>query len=308
MIVYRELSSLAKDLEVSAKALYAAANHIDAHYVETKISKASGGYRKLSVPDDFLKTIQRRIAERLLAYEEISPYATAYRYGGSTLLNAKPHLGKDTVLKLDIRHFFDHIIYPLVKEKAFPEHRYSEANRILLTLLCLYRDSLPQGAPTSPWISNIIMKDFDNTVGKWCDAHRIVYTRYCDDLTFSGDFKPAEVIQFVKEALGEMGFYLNHKKTVIARNGQRKNITGIVVNEKLNVPLAYRKKLRQEIYYSQKFGITSHLKHLNVTEDEVSYLQKLLGKVNYVLSVNPGNKELREAKNFLLRELQMRRG
>lgn len=301
MIVYRELSSLSKDLGFSAKALYSVSNHIHSHYRCTKIMKNNGECRELSVPDDFLKAIQRKIVEKLLVYEEVSVYAGAYRYGTSIVKNAAPHLNNNTVLKLDIRRFFDHIIYPLVKEKVFVKEKYSEKNRILLSLLCLHRDALPQGAPTSPIISNIIMKDFDDTVGRWCRNKKIVYTRYCDDMTFSGDFAPGEVVSFVKNELGKMGFYLNRKKTAVIHNGQKKVVTGVVVNDKLNTPLAYRKKLRQELYYCKKYGVASHIKHNNLKISEPDYINKLLGRVNYVLSVDRDNKEMKEYKNWLLK-------
>lgn len=298
-IVYKELSSLEADLGFSAKALYTVSNRIHRHYHSVKIPKANGDFRELRVPDDFLMAIQRSIANKLLVNEEISPFATAYRFGGSTLSNAMPHAGKPVLLKLDIRHFFDNIIYPAVKEKAFPAERYSEANRILLSILCVYNDALPQGAPTSPAISNIIMRDFDNTVGNWCVAKNITYTRYCDDMTFSGDFSPREVIVFVKEELLKMGLFLNGKKTVSVRDGQKKIVTGIIVNEKINVPISYRKKLRQELYYCKKFGIKSHMARADIKIEEDAYIRQLLGRINYVLSVDPKNEEMLSCKNWL---------
>lgn len=101
-------------------------------------------------PDPLLKHIQRQILRVLLVHMPVSPYATAYRYGGSTLCNAAPHVGKPCVLKLDIRHFFDSILYSAVKETAFPAEVYAENLRILLAMLCYGWDRLPQGAPTSP--------------------------------------------------------------------------------------------------------------------------------------------------------------
>lgn len=287
MDTYMELSSLVKRLRISEKALYSASNCIHRHYHSVKIPKSNGECRQLFVPDDFLKMIQRRIAERLLSQEEISPYATAYREGGSTVENAMPHIGQPVMLKLDIRHFFDHLIYPMVKEKAFPAKKYSEANRILLSLLCVYMDALPQGAPTSPMISNIIMKDFDNLVGNWCQQKGIAYTRYCDDMTFSGDFVPGELITYVKLELRKMGLLLNTKKTVIVKKGQKHLVTGIVVNEKISVPKEYKKKIRQEMYYCMKYGIESHAKRKQNEETEGNYLYKLLGQINYVISVEP---------------------
>ena len=107
MIVYRELSSLERDLCISAKTLYAVSNNIGKHYRKAKLPKKSGGYRNLSVPDEILKTIQRQISEILLIHMPVSGYAKAYRFGSSTLRNAKYHVGKQMVLKLDILHFFD---------------------------------------------------------------------------------------------------------------------------------------------------------------------------------------------------------
>ncbi len=302
MIVYQELSSLEKDLGFSARALYSVSYHRGAHYRKVRLPKGGGTFRTLFVPDDFLKAIQRSIANHLLAGEEISPFAAAYRPGGSTLRNARPHAGRPVILKLDVRQFFDHIIYPMVKEKAFPAERYSEANRVLLTMLCMYQDALPQGAPTSPAISNIIMRDFDNRVGGWCVKKGITYTRYCDDMTFSGNFEPREVIWLVRQELRKMGFFLNDKKTVIARDGQRKAVTGIIVNEKPNVSAEYRRRLRQELYFCRKYGVEEHIRRQGLEISAPGYTAQLLGRVNYVLQVVPGNREMREYRDWLLRQ------
>ncbi len=302
MIVYRELSSLEADLGFSARALYGASTHLSGHYRKAQIPKGNGEMRELYVPDAFLKSIQRAIAQKLLVLEPVSSYACAYRPGGSTLANARPHAGKPLLLKLDIRHFFDRLIYPLVKEKAFPAARYSEANRVLLSLLCTYRDVLPQGAPTSPAISNIVMREFDDAVGVFCKERGITYTRYCDDMTFSGDFDPKEVTKKVQAELGTLHLFLNEKKTVILRNGQKKAVTGIVVNEKPAAPAAYRKKLRQEIYYCKKFGVESHLAKSAIDGDVSACLNRLLGQVNYVLQIDPTNGEMQEYKSWLLSE------
>ena len=256
-------------------------------------------YRQLYVPDPFLMTVQRRINERLLAFEEISPYATAYRAGGSTRINAALHVGKPVILKLDIRHFFDHIIYPAIKENVFPYERYSVQNSILLTLLCTRKNALPQGAPTSPMISNIILREFDNIVGSRCEDVGISYTRYCDDMTFSGEFDPKETAAFVRNELGKRGFFLNDNKTGVARTGQKKIVTGIVVNEKMNVPVEYRRKIRQEIYYCMKHGVASHMERCGKGGSPAEYIRKLLGKVNYVLSVTPDDEEFKGYREWL---------
>ena len=299
MIVYRELSSLEQDLGISAKTLYAVSNNLGKHYRKVSLPKKSGGFRNLSVPDEVLKSIQKRIVDLLLIHMLVSRYAKAYRFGSSTLRNAKHHVGKRVVLKLDILHFFDSIRYSTVKDNVFPEEIYAEPLRILLTMLCYHNDALPQGAPSSPAITNIILYEFDEQVGQWCQDRGIAYTRYCDDMTFSGDFDPAEVIRFVRLELKKMGFLLNEQKTRIQRPGQQQTVTGIVVNEKLSIPADYRRKLWQELYYCRKFGIQEHLQRIGLEVTEDTYRMQLLGKVNYVLQVHPDDRDMLEARKWL---------
>lgn len=300
MIIYKEFSSLLKDLGFSGKTLYSVSNHIKRHYHIVKIPKSNGEVRELTVPDDLLMSIQRAINNKLLCLEEVSHYAMAYRQGRSTKINSTPHVNKPVILKMDIRHFFDHLIFPLIKEKAFPATRYSEQNRILLTFLCTYKDALPQGAPTSPAISNIIMREFDNFIGGWCNDRNIAYTRYCDDMTFSGDFDPKLVITLVRNELKKLGLYLNDRKTTIVRKGQRQSVTGIVVNEKISVPTEYKKRIRQEMYYCMKYGIADHLIKTEWMDSKEAYIVKLLGRINYVLSIEHDNLQMKKYRKWLM--------
>ncbi len=299
MIVYRELSSLEQDLGIRAETLYAVSNNLSKHYHKVSLPKKGGGFRNLSVPDEVLKSIQKQISEVLLIHMPVSRYAKAYRFGSSTLRNAKHHVGKRVVLKMDILHFFDSIRYSPVKDKVFPAEIYAEPLRILLTMLCYHKDALPQGAPSSPAITNILLYEFDEQIGQWCRERDIAYTRYCDDMTFSGDFEPAEIIRFVRLELKKLGFLLNEQKTRIQRPGQQQTVTGIVVNEKLNIPADYRRKLRQELYYCRKFGIQQHLEKIGLEISEDTYRMQLLGKVNYVLQVHPDDQAMKAAKKWL---------
>lgn len=299
MIVYKELSSIETDLGFSAKTLYSLSNKISKHYVRVCIPKRSGGLRTLYMPDDLLKMVQKKIAKVILAYEPVSKYATAYKIGASIQKNAKKHVGKEKILKLDIYRFFDNIKYWLVKDIVFPEERFSEQNRILLSVLCFYNDVLPQGAPTSPIITNIIMREFDETVGNWCKEKDINYTRYCDDMTFSGSFDEKEIIEFVSTELKKLGLLLNKRKTVVANNSQRQFVTGIIVNKKINTPLEYRKKLRQEVYYCRKFGVAEHLKRIGSDLSPQEYLNNLFARLNYALCTSPDNERLKQDKEYI---------
>ena len=304
MIVYFELSSVAADLCIPLTELYSVSNSINKHYKRVDVPKKSGGYRTLHVPDNRLKNIQRRINERILSKVSVSQYATAYRYNSSVVNNAVPHVGKPVVLKLDISGFFDSILYSQVKELVFPKEYFSESVRILLSLLCYYKDSLPQGAPTSPAVSNIIMREFDEDVGHWCKRQNITYTRYCDDMTFSGDFNTEAVTRYVSERLRKMGFFLNEKKTIAVKNSGRQLVTGIVVNEKPSVPSESRRKLRQEIHFCQKFGVTEHIKRSGISDNPRTYIMRLIGRAEYFHSVSPDNAEFVSYKNWLTEQLK----
>jgi retron-type reverse transcriptase len=234
--------------------------------------------------------VQRSIVDNILAYYPISKYATAYKSGASVQKNAAPHINKKKILKLDVEGFFDNVIYSRVKEDVFHKDKFSEPIRILLTMLCYYKESLPQGAPTSPAITNIIMYSFDEKIGAYCEEKGISYTRYCDDMTFSGDFDEKEIILLVKRELKKLGLFLKNRKTAVIPNSKRQTVTGIVVNEKINLTKEYKKKIRQEMYYIEKFGIQDHAKKQGIS-DMPEYLMSLKGRIAFVLQTCPNDRE-----------------
>ncbi len=305
MIVYKELSSIERDLGIPAKTLYGVSNNIPGHYRKVKIPKKDGSYRTLSVPDEVLKKIQRSIAVNLLAYEDVSVYAKAYKVGSGVKNNALPHVGKKSVLKLDIRNFFDSITYSSVKEKVFPENKYSEKIRILLSMLCYCGEVLPQGAPTSPIITNIIMRDFDETVGAWCALRSVSYTRYCDDMTFSGELDFGEVISFISDQLKKYGLFLNKSKTRAVHSSQRQTVTGVVVNEKINISSEYKREIRRDVFYCSKFGVEGHLERIGTNISPIKYLNSLMGRINYVLQMLPENREFTEYRTAISDMIKM---
>lgn len=297
MVVYRELSSIEKDLGYPLKTLYGLSNHLGNHYHTVYIPKRDGRKRQLSVPDLILKLVQKSIADNILIQHPVSRYAKAYKPGSSVQKNARPHVGKKKVLKLDIEGFFDHILYSQVKDIVFYKEKYSEPIRVLLTMLCYYRDSLPQGAPTSPAITNIIMYDFDETIGAFCKGQNVAYTRYCDDMTFSGDFNEKEIIAFVNKELSKLGLHLNNRKTTVIPASKCQRVTGIVVNEKMNITKDYKKKVRQEMYFIKKFGLDEHLNRIGISDKE-QYILSLRGRIAFVLQTTPDDVEFMEYKKF----------
>lgn len=279
--------------------LYSISNRIEKNYQIYKIKKHNGKYRTIYSPNPLLKSIQRKILNNILNNKAISKYAKAYHQNISLRDNAIPHLNKKLVLKLDIIDFFENIEYPTIYKSCFNETYFPKSVGHLLTTLCTYESRLPQGAPTSSYISNLIMKDFDNEIGTYCEQHNISYTRYSDDMTFSGDFNPREIISLVRKQLYKLGLKINNKKIHVINNSQQQNVTGIVVNKKIQVSSSYRNKIRQIIYYIKKYGLKDHLNRINYQESPSTYINSLYGKTLYVLSIDKTNKEFIDYQEYL---------
>lgn len=291
------------DIKKINKILYNISNNIDANYTEIIIKKKTGGVRFIYEPSKILKSIQKRILKNILEERKLSCYSYAYKKNISILDNAKPHINKKIILKLDIKNFFDNINFEMVYNECFNEMLFPRKMGILLTNLCMYGNKLPTGAPTSGYISNIVMRSFDEKIGKYCKENNITYTRYSDDLSFSGDFELKELMDIVVRELKEKGFKLNKKKVKVISNKTRQQITGIIVNKKLNIRRSYKNKIRQEVYYIKKYGLVSHLNKIKSKENKIDYLQKLLGRINYVYSIT-SEKEFLEYKNTILKYLK----
>lgn len=299
---------LSSFLGLGRKKLFDLVKNCDSHYREITLKKKNGKSRIIHAPDSALKAVQRKILDEILVKLPASPYATAYVKGKSLTENAAPHVGKRYLLKLDITDFFGSICFAEVYSAAFNTKYFPKQIGAMLTTLCCRMDVLPQGAPTSPALSNLVMRDFDDNIGCWCNKRGIAYTRYCDDMTFSSDKPLFAVYQKVKSMLEERGFDLNEQKTHFLTNATRQSVTGLTVNEKVTVAKEYKRKLRQEVYYALKFGLTNSLQFSQqnglsdslkdsslVSEETHHYFNCLVGKLRYVLQIEPDNAWFRDA-------------
>ena len=270
--------------------LYAASNAPRYFYRHYKIPKKAGGYREISEPLPNLKEIQRWILENILIHLDSSVYAKAYIKHKSIKDNARFHRKQKVLLTLDIKSFFDSISSDKVYD-VFKGLGYADDVVVLLTNLCCLNGCLPQGAPTSPMLSNIILFDFDCAVGLYTKEQKIRYTRYADDMTFSGEFSPGKIISFVKRNLNPLGLKLNEEKIRVRRQNQCQEVTGIVVNQKMQLPKKIRKEIRQELFYIQKYGLESHMDYAQIKQE--NYLLHLKGIIQHGLFINPHDEELR---------------
>ena len=249
-------------------------------YRTFKVPKKAGGERDIAEPLPSLKDIQRWILDEILCKYPISNYAKAYARNHSIWENARFHLKQEILLTIDIKDFFPSLHIEKVFG-VFLELGYSKAVATMLSNLCCLKGSLPQGAPTSPTLSNILMNNIDAQISSFIKTEKIRYTRYADDMNFSGNLEPGMIIKFVRGVLHDEGLKVNENKIRVRRRGQRQEVTGVIVNEKLQAPKEMRRKLRQSVYYIEKYGLTSHL---DKTENKkANHIYHLLGIANFIL-------------------------
>ena len=201
----------------------------------------SGKFRKISEPNETLKKWQNQILPTLY---KIKPHECNHGFmpNKNIATNAKPHVKKEYVLSLDIKNFFDNTN----KEKLIRILNQYFPHYVQYTERFLLNGALPQGAPTSPYLANFALNDFDDKVHLFCKENNISYTRYADDLTFSwnGKIDIKNFLSFLNKNLNEAGYRFAKRKTKLMHKSQRQKVTGIIVNEKLNIPYEIRNNLR----------------------------------------------------------------
>ncbi|WP_279119284.1 reverse transcriptase family protein [Fusobacterium varium] len=291
--------------------IYGITNSPSYYYRTYKIPKKQiGKYREISEPLPNLKKIQFWINEKILKNFKINPYIKSYIKNRSIKDNAKFHKNKKIVLTLDIEKYFPSFSYQKIYS-FFIKIGYTESVAVALSKLC-YFNGLPQGAPTSPTLSNLLTEDIDKRIVAFCKFqnlknNKINYTRYADDLTFSGDFRVGKVIKVVKEILSSEGFNLNEEKIRVRRKNSNQEVTGITVNQVLRASKKMRNSVRQEVYYIKKYGMIEHIKRKMGNEENIGYhYDRLIGVCNFIIYINSKeDEEYVEYKNFLLSEKKL---
>lgn len=238
------VDELARRLGMSAEEIAA----VQPSYQEFRIPKRSGGTRTIAAPDAALKALQRRILPRLLARLAAHPAATGFERSQSIATNAAVHVGQAVVVHVDLENFFDSTPARTVAA-YFRAAGWNRDAAEVLTRLCTWKGRLPQGAPTSPRLSNLVNRRLDLRLAGAAAKFGAVYTRYADDLVFSfaSDERQAihGVIRITKKVLDEHRYRLNQKKKLdIRRRSDRQMVTGLVVNDRVNLPRRTRRMLR----------------------------------------------------------------
>jgi len=307
----KEPEDLAACLGLPLGVILDAIDGSDTDYYTFNIPKKKGGFRKIDAPGAILKGIQKRIGFLLnVIYYRMRP-ACVHGFvknihdgteSFSIVSNASAHTGSGYVLNMDIRDFFHSIDIRRVKT-LFMSYPFFLSNDMAayMALLTTYRDRLPMGAPTSPVISNLACFLFDRRMMRFAEEQRLSFTRYADDLSFSSNHKIMDsTILAIKGIMQDYGFVLNEEKTRLYTGGGRQLVTGLKVNEKVNVDRKFIRSIRAMLHNWRKKGI-SGASAVNAGTDE--FYNILKGKIDFLKMVrgehDPVYKKLRTDFRYL---------
>ncbi len=271
------------------------------HYQHFAMQKKSGGTRLISAPMPRLKRLQYWVLDTILQPLELTDQAHGFVKGRSIVSNAQPHLAQKVVINLDLKDFFPTVTYPRIKG-TFAQLGYNHEVATLLALLCSEADTqtvemdgqryylnqttrrLPQGAPTSPALSNVICRTLDKRLQGLATKHGFAYTRYADDLTFSGTQADAitALLYWTKATVTEEGFHLHPDKTRIMKQGSKQEVTGIVVNQHLSLDNKVLKQFRAVLFQIDKDGYAG-----KSWGNGYNLLASIKSYAHYVRMVNP---------------------
>lgn len=282
-----ELHHLTKLLGRKDSYLASVINAPESHYREFRIPKRSGKKRTIEAPYPALLECQRWINSFILREAKIHTVSHGFRAKRSILTNARHHLNKQCLLKMDLKDFF-HSISERRVIAVFRRLGYPANVSFYLSRLCCSNKRLPQGAATSPTLSNIIAYKMDTRIYSLAKKLGLKYTRYADDMAISGDYLSYKVIDYVTKIIKEEGFVPNEDKTHLLIGSRKKIVAGISVSgETPKLPRSFRRKLKQELHYVNKYGIYSHINEQRIQNP--FYASTLYGKLLFWQWIEPSN-------------------
>jgi RNA-directed DNA polymerase len=284
-------------------------------YKRFKLKKKRGGFRVIQTPDDELKYLQRWILNNIL--EKIPSHTSCKGFDKDTSIrqNAEVHLNKEAILKIDLLRFYDTInerrIYGIFKAIGYHPNlavsfaklctiipdklflsSFKKTEQALKNKLLERPDGvLPQGGPCSPKLSNLVTISLDKRLDKLALKNNLSYSRYADDLTFSGNKDSLlKIKKTVYRIVREEKFFVNHTKTKILVKGNPFFVTGLSVNNNhVTIPKRRKINIEHHLFHCIKNGVEEHLHKCGITNR--NFKDWLLGNIAFVFSVE---KELGE--------------
>ena len=287
---------------------YCNPNNTRGRYSSFDIKKKSGGVRHIDAPRRGLMNILYYLNKIFQAIYTPSSTAMGFAQGKSVVDNAQCHVGKNYVFNIDLKDFFPSITQPRVWKRLQldPLNIPQPIANVMAGLCCMKKSNedgifsyiLPQGAPTSPIITNMICDKLDRRLKGLATRFHLTYTRYADDITFSSNHhvytEGGEFRKELKRIITAQGFSINEKKTRLQKKGDRQEVTGLIVNEKTNVARKYVREVRSLLYIWERYGyIVANGRFQPHYKQEKGYVKKgnpclenvISGKLQYLKMV-----------------------
>ncbi|GAA4932072.1 hypothetical protein GCM10023314_00390 [Algibacter agarivorans] len=285
-------------------------NVINSNYKFFKIKKKNGGHREIMAPKGQLKNIQRWINFYILNQIEIHPNCFGFIKNRSIKNNAKIHINQECILNIDLLKFFDTItqerVFGMFKQFGYhpnlarllaslttAKHKEWFWNQIdlnkhpeLKKLVEKKPKIIPQGAPTSPSISNIICRRLDNRLNKLALKCNCKYSRYADDITFSGRKSDLPTLKLINKIIREEGFFTNTDKIGFYSKGSKQYVTGLAINDGVRIPRKRKREIRQILHYCKINGVENHKKNTGI-ENKKQFKEWLAGNIAFIHDIEP---------------------
>ena len=300
-IIFEE-EHLASLMGVTRLVLYSAINDTHAFYRSFDVPKRRGGTRRIDAPLPSLLLMQRWIDEEILKFQCIHSAAQAYTFRKSHISHANAHVDAVACLKIDLKDFFSSFSSRRITA-YFKFLGYTPTLSSQMSALTTLDGKMPQGAATSPSLSNILCLSLDRRLSAYAECYRLVYTRYSDDICISGASFSKDLINNIYAIIHSEGFQLNRDKCVLMTERGRRIITGISIGSGVaKPPKAFRRRLRQDVHAIKQHGI------LNASKCDGKfdplYGERVLGRLNYWLQIEPKNEYVIEAKDVIFQAIR----
>ena len=286
---YAEQGAVYADVEstLTEARLFGLYKHLDEHYFSFEIPKKSGGKRLIEAPSPLLKTVQRGIMKKLEGL--FSPESPAHGFARqrNILSNAQPHVGAAWVLNVDIEGFFPSITKGRVFMSLQLAPLFLEPQlAFIIAQFCTRNGRLPQGAPTSPILTNLIAMRLDRRFKNLSGQFGCEYTRYADDLSFSGPSRQRmlNLFEMIQKIISDESFALNKSKTRILGASMRQEVTGLTSNEMPNAGRKYRRKTRAMLHFWSTRGVAAAAA-INGFESAEKFKNSLQGRILFIRSI-----------------------
>lgn len=281
-------------------------------YHDFSIPKKNGGKRQISSPISSIKRYQRELADILSEYYHVKSTVHGYVKGKNIKTNAIMHCNKRWIVNIDLKDFFSSIHFGRVlgvfKSKPF---EFNDKVATLLAQICCFDGKLPQGAPTSPIISNYVCRNLDNNLLNYAKKNKLTYSRYADDITFSTNMSSLpenlgkisedhelRLSDELLEIITNNNFAVNSTKVHYANRNNRQEVTGLIVNKKVNIKRTYIRRIRAMLHAWQKFGLSNAaIEHFNKYSiktqipdfPDLAFKKRITGQIGFIGHIKGSN-------------------